>query len=144
MGGLHSFPSMAQSIVSMSWTPNWPNGIGSMGADLQPSLPARMTTREVCELGRISPVTLWRRRRTGIYKLTPCDCGRELLYDRSEVLQAFGMVPLPASDESEQGDWAVDPETVRAALARRRGPGVAPPIADVPGPKSRRLPPRCG
>lgn len=106
----------------MTWMPSWPNGIGHMGTERQPNLPARLTTREVCELGRISPVTLWRRRRAGIYKLTPCDRGRELLYLRDEVLCAFGMAsrsePRPEAEE-----WAVDPEAIRAVRARMRSRG---------------------
>lgn len=93
-----------------------------MATDQPPSLPARMTTREVCELGRISPVTLWRRRRAGIYKLAPCDRGRELLYLRDEVLCAFGMAarsePRPEAEE-----WVVDPEAIRAVRARMRAQG---------------------
>lgn len=94
-----------------------------MGAERQPSLPARLTTREVCELGRISPVTLWRRRRAGTYKLAPCDRGRELLYDREDVLRAFGMLSQAISAPPASADWEVDPEAIRAARSKmlRRG-----------------------
>ena len=81
-------------------------------------LPLRMTTSEVCALGRISVATLRRRRRSGRYSLEPIDRGAEDLYSRSDVLTAFGLavadeVPTPPTPSRP----VVDADAIRAARA---------------------------
>lgn len=81
-------------------------------------LPLRMTTSEVCALGRISVATLRRRRRNGRYSLEPIDRGAEELYLRSDVLTAFGLavvdqVPEPPTPSRP----VVDADAIRAARA---------------------------
>lgn len=91
-------------------------------ADLD-RLPHRLTTSEVCALGRISKVTLWRRIRDGVYSLASCDRGRQKLYDRDAVLRAFGMLKgittATAATTGESDDWIVDPEVMNALRLRR-------------------------
>jgi predicted DNA-binding transcriptional regulator AlpA len=52
------------------------------------ALPWRMTTREVCRLGRMSPATLWRRIKAGRMP-APVDHARQALFDRDAVLQSL-------------------------------------------------------
>lgn len=95
---------------------------------IPPDLPPRLTTSEVCALGRISVRTFARRRREGCYLLEPCDRGAENLWHRDEVLRALDLVqsqPAPM----EAAPPKVDPDAIRAARARQ--------IRQRPGPQGR-------
>lgn len=85
-----------------------------MGASIL-TLPARLTTSEVCSLARYGATTLWRERRAGNMP-APIARGREDIYDRDAVLKALGMIQdeNPTSDE-----WDVDPLAIRDARARK-------------------------
>lgn len=91
-----------------------------MAVDLV-NLPLRMTTSEVCALGRISAATLRRRRRSGRYCLEPIDRGAEDIYSRSDVLSAFGLpvvdeVPAPPPPSRR----VFDADAIRSARAAMR------------------------
>ena len=107
-------------------------------------LPPRLTTSEVLTLARISAATFRRRRRAGVYQLSPCDRGTEDLWKRDDVLRALGM---KTDDETTQqpARQVVDPEAIRAARSRQvrqragaeggrdvprpvRSAGAAPPV----------------
>lgn len=77
-------------------------------------LPHRMTTREVCALGRISVRTLSRRITDGTLALVPVDRAREKLFRREDVVRAFGMesefgMIAPASAVVDDGGWNSQP-----------------------------------
>lgn len=102
------------------------------------SLPPRLTTAEVCALGRISPVTLWRRLKAKTYAFEACDRGQQKLYDRDAVLKAFGMIkdePTAAAPPADHQEWNVDPDAISLARARRvRGLSRATSRRDVSDP----------
>lgn len=77
-------------------------------------LPMRMTTREVCALGRISVRTLSRRIADGTLDLAPVERAREKLFRREDVVRAFGMElefgrTPPASAVQENAEWDSQP-----------------------------------
>jgi hypothetical protein len=75
-------------------------------------LPIRLTTKEVCQLGRFSAVTLWRRRRAGLLP-PPIDRGREALFDRDAVLAVLRpSLPSPPTPTKESA-WRADPNAIR-------------------------------
>lgn len=60
--------------------------------------PVRMTTREVCELAKFSPSTLWSRLRNG-YMPAPIDRGRDgFIFDRQAVVRALGLENVPPAE----------------------------------------------
>lgn len=73
----------------------------------------RLTTKEVCDLARLSPATVWRRVRRGELP-KPIDYGRQALFDRSAVEQALGWHPhvngsvLPAAAKPRAATWSPD------------------------------------
>ena len=106
------------------------------------NLPMRMTTREVCALGRISVRTLSRRIADGTLALAPVDRAREKLFRREDVIRAFGMEsefggapatgPIPDADAwSDTPLTAVDLEWAKRKLYPRSRPrltkGLTPP-----------------
>ena len=93
-------------------------------------LPPRLTTSEVCALGRFSTRTFRRRVRAGKYLLQPCDRGVEDLWKRDEVLRALGMTQYETPKVDEKDHDAIDPEAFRAALAGQ--------VRQRPGPKGGR------
>jgi len=59
-----------------------------------------LTTREICAWRRITPETFSRRRKSGALNLQPCDRGRQMLFNRDDVLRAFdAATPRPAEPE---------------------------------------------
>lgn len=77
-----------------------------MSAVVLIDLPQRdvLTTREICAWRRITPETFSRRRKAGVYKLEPCDRSAQLLFNRDDVLRAFGVV-----QDDQQQTAAVEP-----------------------------------
>lgn len=87
-------------------------------------LPARLTSSEVCALGRWSMRTFQRRRRTGKFLVQPCDRGAELLFPRDDVLRALDIIPHeePPKVAPEKPRVSVDAIRERRARALRCGP----------------------
>lgn len=75
----------------------------------------RLTTKEVCDLARFSPVTLWRRIRSGQMP-APIDQGRQSIFDRQAVLSALQSPAHSASAcSANPGQWAADAVAQRLA-----------------------------
>lgn len=70
----------------------------------------RITTSEVCVLGRFSRATLWRRVASGALP-APIDQGREAIFDRDRVAAALA-IPQRRWRNSKTG-----PQTLRARSA---------------------------
>ena len=70
----------------------------------------RITTSEVCVLGRFSRATLWRRVASGALP-APIDHGREAIFDRDRVAAALA-IPRPRWRKSQTG-----PQTLGAHSA---------------------------
>ncbi|MHB8284808.1 MAG: helix-turn-helix transcriptional regulator [Caulobacteraceae bacterium] len=88
------------------------------------SYPARMTTREVCELGRFGSTTLWRRMKAGTMP-KPIDRGHESIFDRNAVLAALGIgAPNDAisSQAEAEPQWIVNDAVRACAAGKRRKP----------------------
>ncbi|WP_374387195.1 hypothetical protein [Brevundimonas sp.] len=64
-----------------------------------------LTTREICAWRRITPETLTRRRKSGAIDLSPCDRGRQMLFNRADVLRAFGQVDSARSPSTDDDPW---------------------------------------
>ena len=98
-------------------------------------LPPRLTTSEVCALGRFSIRTFQRRRRTGKFLVKPCDRGAELMFPRDEVLRALGMITDAQPQEAPPEPPRVSPDKIREARSRLGGVRGRPPASrrDAPG-----------
>lgn len=84
-------------------------------------LPLRLTTSEVCALGRFSAKTFAKRRREGRIPIEPCDRGTELLWKRDEVLKALDMIhddPKPIAAPAASWDEP-DADAIREARSRQ-------------------------
>lgn len=84
-------------------------------------LPLRLTADEVAQLARCSKATIFRRRRLqpDWLPLSPMKMGRELLFERADVMKALALTPEePANDADE---WKVDGDAIRKA--RSGAPG---------------------
>jgi hypothetical protein len=82
------------------------------------SLPLRLTTEEVCRLGRFSVATFWRRRRAGTLP-GPVDRGRQSLFDRDSVLVALRIGAAPIQLKPKEGAvWRVDRDAIRKTKLR--------------------------
>lgn len=78
-------------------------------------LPLRLTADEVAQLARCSKATIFRRRRLqpDWLPLSPMKMGRELLFERADVIKALALAPEePANDADE---WKVDGDAIRKA-----------------------------
>lgn len=53
-----------------------------------------LTSKDVCELLKISPVTLWRERRAG--RITCRKVSSKVIFLREDVLEYFERIMLPA------------------------------------------------
>lgn len=80
------------------------------------TLPARMTTGEVCALARYGKETLARRIKAGTMP-APVDRARQMLFDRGQVLAALG-IDAPAQRQ-EGSAWAFDPAAFKRARAKQ-------------------------
>lgn len=80
---------------------------------------ARLTTREVCALGRFSRASLWRRVQTGRLP-KPIDHAREALFDEAAVTAALAQPHLPwkSSSTMSASEWA-PPRSTERWLARQ-------------------------
>ncbi|MBG7616523.1 helix-turn-helix domain-containing protein [Brevundimonas sp. BAL450] len=103
-------------------------------------LPARLTTTEVCALGRISTRTFQKRRKSGVYRIQPCDRGAENLWARADVVRVLNLSdddPAGATAPPEP-KWSVDPDALREARSRRLRRREA--ASDAAPPKGRDAP----
>ena len=74
----------------------------------------RLTTSEVCAMGRFSTATLWRRVRYGRLP-KPIDHAREALFDADAIHSALGS---KVQDAPTLGSgWAVDPKVLTQACS---------------------------
>lgn len=91
-----------------------------MTGDHLRDLPGRLTTSEVCALGRWSISTFMHRRRTGKFLVEPIDRGSELLFPRDPVLRALGLITDdPASPPAVEPEKPIfSSEAFRAAGSR--------------------------
>lgn len=80
----------------------------------------RITTSEVCALGRFSRATLWRRIASGALP-TPIDQGREAIFDRDRVLAALA-VPRPRWRKPKGAAQTLTPCSASGPLARPKTP----------------------
>jgi hypothetical protein len=100
-----------------------------MGEPAFDGLPLRMTSAEVCALGRFSISTL-NRKRLADPKWLPASAvqgGRSTVFDRTDVLKALGLSSVGASDAAEpDDDWTFDADAFRAARSRPVRDGAAP------------------
>ena len=84
-------------------------------------LPLRLTTSEFCALARISTRTFQKRRKSGVYRIQPCDRGAENLWARADVVRVLNLSdddPAGATAPPEP-NWSVDPDALREARSRR-------------------------
>lgn len=98
-----------------------------MSRDHLRDLPGRLTTSEVCALGRWSISTFMHRRRTGKFLVEPIDRGSELLFPRDPVLRALGLItddPAPKAPP-EKPRVSVDAIRERGARSIRGRPPKA-------------------
>lgn len=86
------------------------------------ALPLRLTTSEVCALGRWSIRTFMRRRKTGQFLVEPIDRGSELLFPRDPVLRALGLITDDTAPKAQLEKPRVSVDAIRARQnAARRG-----------------------
>lgn len=93
----------------------------SAAADLDPDhLPLRMTTAEVCSLGRFSLSAFNRKRLADPAWLPPStvQLGRSTVFDRDAVLKALGLATDGASHAPAGDPWTFDPDAFRKARSR--------------------------
>lgn len=89
-------------------------------------LPARLTTPEVCVLGRISVRTFKRRRRTGKFLVQPIDRNADgYIFPRDLTLRALGLITDETAPQNQPEKARVSVDAIRArrdAAVRGRPP----------------------
>lgn len=81
----------------------------------------RLTTKEVCALGRFSSSTLWRRVRNGEFP-PPIDQGREAIFDREQVQNALSPGRRRPPQRTSGKAWNVKSTDLKQAFARKFKP----------------------
>lgn len=82
-------------------------------------LPARLTTSEVCALGRYSARTFKRRRRTGKFLVEPIDRNADgYIFPRDPVLRALGLITDDTAPKAPPEKARVSVDAIRERGAR--------------------------
>jgi hypothetical protein len=82
-------------------------------------LPPRLTTPEVCALGRFSLRTFQRRRRSGKFLVAPIDRNIDgLIFPRDAVLRALDLIPNDPAPQAQPEAPRVSTDKIREARSR--------------------------